>query len=139
MLALHYDGGGKMGTLKLWQAAVRVLVVGCATLAVVPTQAQDAWPYHPVRPTMSPNMEYLRKSTGPMGTYLSDVRPAIQLNDVLARQQSMIRRDQTAISTIEQSVPVSSFAPQQIPRTGSGGAFMDYSHFYPRVAAPTRR
>jgi hypothetical protein len=128
-----------MGTRQLWRALVGVLVVGGAVLAVMPAQAEDTWPYHPARPTISTNMEYLRKSTGPMGTYLSDVRPAIQLNDTLARQQSMMRQQQTAISTIEQSVPVSSFAPQPIPRTGSGGAFMDYSHFYPRVAAPSRR
>ena len=76
----------------------------------------------------------------PLGPYLTIVRPEMWLSDTLARQRAALRGMSTIVER-PRGGPPRAAARGGVPSTatGTGGVFMDYSHFYPTPEPYGRR
>jgi len=94
-------------------------------------------PYSPY----SPWLELFRRDAGPLGAYLSNVRPLMQLRRQLTGQSIGLRRQGAQIGTLRQQIVTQTPRDVVEAPTGRGGTFMNYSHFYemPQTGAATRR
>jgi hypothetical protein len=97
--------------------------------------------YMPARPTISPYFGYFTYGgSTPLGPYLTIVRPEMWLSDTLARQRAALRGMSTIVER-PRGGPPRAAARGGVPSTatGTGGVFMDYSHFYPTPEPYGRR
>jgi hypothetical protein len=100
--------------------------------------------YQPSRPTVSPYLNLLRRDAGPVPNYHTLVRPQLQqqaINQqqraINQQQQSQIRNQQRDLDRVQSGL-LQMRSPQASP-TGTGSAFMNYSHFYSFSGAPGLR
>lgn len=89
--------------------------------------------YQPTRPTVSPYLNLLRPNESAVPNYYSFVRPQLQAQENQQRQQAINVQQQTAIGTLDREVLQ---ITQPAARTGGGGNFRQYSHFYPALGRP---
>jgi len=101
-------------------------------------EAQQRWPYQPARPTISPYMNLYRADPGPIDNYNMYVRPQRELQNTLSRQQATLRRQDAGLRSLRQEVSLFGLRRSVRP-TGIGGAFMNYSHYYPMLDPQARR
>lgn len=85
----------------------------------------------PGGPTMPRALDYFRRDVGVLDPYNTFVAPRRQLDSNLrslqAQEQYNTRQLQQQVSQLRQSAA----AP-----TGTGGTFMNYSHYYPNRTGP---
>ena len=88
------------------------------------------------RPTISPWLNLYRRDPGPLGGYLSEVRPRQELRGLLQQQELNMRRQatalqqqQTGILSLQRRVTGLERGGVMAP-TGTGSVFMNYPHFY---------
>jgi len=116
------------------------LVLVAVSLGVRSAQAQGL--YRPARPTLSPWLNLYDRNAGPLGGYLSDVRPRTEVYRTLNQQQAAINRQTSDIQSLGQQV-TEMRQDGAIAPTGTGAGFMNYSgHFQnsnPGRAASPRR
>jgi len=94
-------------------------------------------------PTLSPWLDLFRYDSGLLDPYNALVRPRLELQERLRRQQLDIARQAAGLSAMRQQLSHSS-AQMPIRPTGAASVYMDYSHYYPalqgtRGAGPARR
>ena len=116
------------------------LVLVAVSLGVQSAHAQGL--YRPTRPTISPWLNLYDRNAGPLGGYLSDVRPRAELSRSLNQQQRAIDRQGSEIQSLGQQV-TEMRQDGAIAPTGIGAGFMNYSsHFQNsnsgRASAPRR-
>jgi len=122
-----------------------LLVVGALLSCPRPALAQRReYPmrYMPARPTISPYFGFFTYSgSTPLGPYLTVVRPEMWLSDTLARQRAALRGMSMIVERPRDGARprAAARAGTASPITGTGGVFMDYSHFYPTPAPYARR
>jgi hypothetical protein len=87
----------------------------------------------------------LRRDAGPLTNYFTQVRPQLQQQAINQQQQSINQQQQGLLQTQQQGLRTVQEGllqirqPQASP-TGTGGGFMNFSHFYSfGSAAPIRR
>jgi hypothetical protein len=115
-------------------------IVGGFTFGLAQCSAgQERLPYVPSYPslsvsplggTLSPWLNLGRQDPGPLGPYLSYVRPNLQLERTLTEQREQIQQQQQNLQRLR------GWATQverrgSVSPTGIGGHFMDTSHYYP--------
>jgi hypothetical protein len=101
--------------------------------------------YTPSRPTVSPYLNLLRRDAGPVTNYYTQVRPQQQQQTINQQQQainlqqeSLLQTQQQGLRTVQNGL-LQIREPQANP-TGTGGGFMNFSHFYSfQRSAPVRR
>lgn len=105
------------------------LVVGWMLLWTArPVQAQAPLSIQN-RPTLSPWLNLYRRDPGPVGPYLSYVRPEQRLLRSLAQQRAGLARQGAAIGNLGNEL--SQIAPQtSIAPTGTAATFMNYSKYF---------
>ncbi len=81
-------------------------------------------------PTLSPWLDLFRADLGVLDPYNSLVRPRLELQDRLRRQQLDLARQAAGLSAMRQQM-IQASRPTTIRPTGAGSVFMDYSHYYP--------
>jgi len=111
---------------------VLVLLVGVGLCWLAePTLAQPPLPIRD-RPTLSPWLNLYRRDPGPIGPYLSYVRPEQRLLSRLSQQRTAQARQNAAIGALRgQLSELSQLGPETaIAPTGTGATFMNYSHFF---------
>ena len=106
-----------------------VVLAGCVLLLPTGTvQAQRPLPIQD-RPTLSPWLNLYRRDPGPVGSYLSYVRPEQRLLSTLSRQRTGLARQEAALSRLQSELsqvgPETTIAP-----TGTGATFMNYSRYF---------
>jgi hypothetical protein len=91
--------------------------------------------YTPAKPTISPYLNLLRRDGAPVTNYYTQVRPQQQqqaINQqqraVNLQQESLLQTQQQGLRTVQESL-LQVRQPQTNP-TGTGGGFMNFSHFY---------
>ena len=88
------------------------------------------------RPTLSPWLNLYRRDPGPVGPYLSYVRPEQELRRTLQGQEAGLRRQSAGLQRQETGVLSLQRRVTQLERggvmapTGTGSVFMNYSHYY---------
>jgi hypothetical protein len=115
------------------RASVMLLMLGCVFASTVPAMGQrySVPSYQPATSTLSPWFNLYQRNTGPLDNYHMYVRPQLQLQSTLQRQDANIQLlGQAVAQPLEQK---SAAAP-----TGTGSGFMSYSHYYPSLS-PTGR
>lgn len=85
-------------------------------------------PYMP-RPTLSPWLNMYRSDPGPVGPYLSYVRPEQRLRQTLAEQQTRIFEQQNQLDALRRQTTTLESRGAVAP-TGVSSTFMNYSHYY---------
>jgi hypothetical protein len=101
--------------------------------------------YTPSRPTVSPYVNLLRRDAGPVTNYYTLVRPQQQQQAINQQQQSVNLQQQSLLQTQQQGLRTVQEGLLQIRQpavnpTGTGGGFMNFSHFYSfGGAGPIRR
>jgi hypothetical protein len=127
-------------------ATFSLIFVAVALFSPLTVRAQNrSGQYTPSRPTVSPYLNLLRRDAGPVTNYYTQVRPQQQqqvINQqqqtINLQQQSLLQTQQQGLRSVQESV-LQIRQPQANP-TGTGGGFMNFSHFYsfPR-SGPIRR
>jgi len=103
-------------------------------LVICPRVATGQERYRPARPTLSPWLGLGFQDPGPLGPYLSYVRPELELRETLRQQDARLRRQGTGLQGLQGEV--SRLAePAAVRPTGTGSVFMNYSHFYPGLGS----
>lgn len=88
------------------------------------------------RPTFSPWLDLYRRDPGPVGPYLSNVRPRQELYRTLQGQEAGLRRQTAGLQRQETGILSLQRRVTQLERggvmapTGTGSVFMNYSHYY---------
>lgn len=119
--------------MRTFLLASGLLVTIIGGLALRAAGAEPLYRYAPSRPTISPYMNYfIGPDPGVLDRYNAYVRPSLDLQYALRSQNArlgqlgseldQVRRDERGAGT-----------------TGIGGAFMNYSHYYPATKAPRPR
>lgn len=90
--------------------------------------------YRPRRPTISPWLNLAGPSYSPVGTYLGDVRPRMEMERALSQQAIMLQQHRTEVRTLGEQVSTLEQRGRAAP-TGTGATFMNYSHYFPSRAA----
>jgi hypothetical protein len=104
------------------------IAVGVVLLATGLALAQGPARYEPARPTVSPYLNLFRRDLGRVPNYYTLVRPQLQQQAINERTQATLQRQRTQLQGVRQqllNVERSTMRP-----TGSGGGFMNYSHYY---------
>lgn len=115
-----------------------LVLVGCVlSLPVGSARAQAPLPIQD-RPTLSPWLNLYRRDPGPVGPYLSYVRPEQRLLGRLAQQSSAISRQNAAITALRNQA-ASVGTETTIAPTGTGATFMNYSHYFGSVGGSAGR
>ncbi|HJS06116.1 MAG TPA: hypothetical protein VJ809_00605 [Pirellulales bacterium] len=91
--------------------------------------------YAPSRPTVSPYLNLLRRDAGPVTNYYTQVRPQQQQQAINQQQRSINLQQQSLLQTQQQGLRTVQEGLLQIRQpevnpTGTGGGFMNFSHFY---------
>lgn len=81
-------------------------------------------------PTLSPWLDLFRADLGVLDPYNSLVRPRLEFQEQLRRQQLDLARQAAGLSAVRQQM-IQSSRPMPIRPTGAASVFMDYSHYYP--------
>jgi hypothetical protein len=83
-------------------------------------------------PTMSPWLNLYRRDTGPLDNYHTFVRPQMELQQTLTRQDDVNQRQSDRIAGLSQRVTQMQDKPAGPRPTGSatGSGFMHFSHYY---------
>lgn len=110
-----------------------ILALACGLLSC-PRPAFGQRRYRPARPTFSPWLELGRRDPGPLGSYLSNVRPEIELRETLRAQESRIQLQGAGLRGLQSEVNRLG-QPAAVRPTGTGSVFRNYSHFYPRLGS----
>jgi hypothetical protein len=113
---------------------LRPLLVGCVLLCWA--RAADA--QYLQRPALSPYLYLNRRDPGPLGPYLSYVRPQQQLRSALSQQSRHLQQQQASIRSLRQQVTQIGETGSLRP-TGTGSVFMNYSHYYPGFSGVSPR
>jgi hypothetical protein len=113
------------------QVVAAFLTVGAVLSIAHLAQAQGQATDFGNRPTLSPWFGLYQKNGGPIDNYHTFVRPRIDLNDTLQRQQAGIQRNQAGINSLGQDMTQLQEEHAGIRPTGSASVFMNYSHYYP--------
>ena len=113
------------------QAVAAFLTVGAVLSTTHLAQAQGQATDFGSRPTLSPWFGLYQKNGGPIDNYHTFVRPRIDLNDTLQRQQAGIQRNEAGVNSLGQEMTQMQEEHAGIRPTGSASGFMNYSHFYP--------
>ncbi len=129
--------------MKIGISFVAAFVGMLLTATYVNAQGQ-ARQYPAPRPTVSPYLNLLRGNAGPVPNYYSLVRPQLQQQrinqqqqSINLRQQSLAQANQQGIQSVQQGL-LEIRQPQASP-TGTGGGFMNFSHFYSFSGTPGLR
>ncbi len=100
----------------------------------------------PRQGTLSPWLNMFGRNRGPLGPYLSDVRPEQQLQTTLQQHgaglqqhDARLQRQHVGMGLLGQQM-INLERTGTIRSTGTGGGFMNYSHYYqfPGMAAGRR-
>jgi hypothetical protein len=97
------------------------------TCAVLAQGNRDRGPYRPVRPPLSPYLNLGRADAAPVDNYNAFVRPEVQLQETLDRQQAALR-DLTTPPPLPLQTPRT---PVATAPTGTASVFFDMLHYYP--------
>jgi hypothetical protein len=111
---------------------VRTFFVACLVLGSIQA-AQAQYP----SPALSPWLNLGRRDPGPVGPYLSYVRPQQRLERTLSGQSASLQQQQASIQTLRTDLSQMQWAPARA--TGTGSVFMNHSHFYPGFSTPHRQ
>ncbi|MEX2139938.1 MAG: hypothetical protein WD894_11795 [Pirellulales bacterium] len=132
--------------MRIKTATSPVLLVAVVLFPAFCAYGQGRAPrYAPSRPAVSPYLNLLRRDTGPVPNYHTLVRPQLQqqaINQqqraINQQQQSLVQAQQRGLQRVQAGL-LEIRQPQGSP-TGTGGGYMDYSHFYSfsRTSAPRR-
>jgi hypothetical protein len=114
-------------------AMLRLMFVGlCAGLllssAALAQGGPARGPYTPVRPPISPYMNFFRPDVGGVPSYYMFVRPRIDI------QQRFQQVDQD-LGTLEGQLQRRGPARPGVGQPSTAATFMNYSHFYPAKSA----
>jgi hypothetical protein len=126
--------------------ATMSLMIG-ATVALMPLFAHAqtrSGQYTPARPTVSPYLNLLRQGAGPVTNYYTQVRPQQQQQAINQQQQAINLQQQSLMQTQQQGLRtvqegLLQVREPQVNPTGTGGGFMNYSHFYSFSRSPAIR
>jgi hypothetical protein len=121
-----------MQTRKLFLLFLAGVVASSAT--VVSAQQRPAR-YTPARPTISPYLNLLRRDTGPVPNYFTLVRPEFQQRAINQQQQAINELQRQDLLNQEQSLQqlqdsALRLRDPSMRSTGTGGGFMNFSHYY---------
>lgn len=108
-----------------------VMVIAGVVLLLTRTPAgaqNPRVPYTP-RPTLSPWLNMNRADPGPVGPYLSYVRPEQRLRRTLDEQQARLSRQQVELQSLRERATAIETRGVTAP-TGVGSTFMNFSHYY---------
>ncbi len=87
----------------------------------------------------SPWLNLYRRDPGPLGSYLSNVRPEKQLGETLRRQQASIQRQNASLWDLDKKLTSVERGEAAIHPTGIGGGFMNYLHYFGQPQSVRRR
>jgi hypothetical protein len=90
--------------------------------------------YNPARGPISPWMNMFQRRVGPLDNYNSWVRPQLQLQDAMARQNVALQQQATGLQLLGQQIEAKQ--GNQVRPTGTGSVFMNYFHYYPSFGSP---
>lgn len=82
------------------------------------------------QPVISPWFGLYQRNGGPLDNYHTFVRPQIELNDALLRQQNAIQYNSAGLNTLGRDVNQLQ-DPRAVRPTGTASGFMNYSHYFP--------
>ena len=111
------------------RASTATAVVVAFTLCTGAAQGQDR--YQPRTPTLSPYLDYFRAPQGPLDSYHEYVRPRINLQNTLSRQDRQLRVQANELRALNDEWSRAQRTKTLAP-TGIGASFFNYSHFYPQ-------
>ncbi len=102
--------------------------------SIVSAQSRPAR-YTPARPTVSPYLNLLRRDTGPVPNYYTLVRPQFQQMAINQQQQvinefqgqELLNQQQTLQQVQDSNLRLRT---PTMRSTGTGGGFMNFSHYY---------
>lgn len=80
---------------------------------------------NPLQPRLSPYLDLLRRDNSVLSPYHSFVRPRQEFRQGFRRQAAKIRRLERAVAR-----PAATTSAQNRLRTGRGGTFHNYLHYY---------
>jgi hypothetical protein len=112
------------------------MICAAVGLSPLPLVAQGrSGQYTPSRPTVSPYLNLLRRDAGPVTNYFTQVRPQQQQRAINQQQQAINLQQQSLLQTQQQGLRTVQDGLLQIRQpqanpTGTGGGFMNFSHFY---------
>ncbi len=86
----------------------------------------------PRRPAISSWLNLSRAEPGPLGGYLSDVRPRQQFARSLQQQNARLQHQASSIRSLGRRMSLAERPPESVRPTGTGSVFMNYSHYYQR-------
>lgn len=113
--------------------APALLAIVSVTLVLASDEAFAQRPYRPsvyrppAGPTITPYLDYFRRDTGATNRYHSFIQPGRRMRENSYRQDLMLRNLNTQVQRQQQAQRI---APSQLPPTGRGATFMNYSHYY---------
>ena len=92
--------------------------------------------YYPDHGPISPWMNMFQRSPGPLDNYHTFVQPQLQLQNTLGQQNTALQQQSTTLQQQGKTIRLLGHQidnPQEAPvrPTGTSGAFMNYSHYYP--------
>ncbi|MBI3466183.1 MAG: hypothetical protein HY000_24480 [Planctomycetes bacterium] len=103
-----------------------LLVIAFLLLLAAETNAQQLGSYGGYNPpagsTLSPRLNYFRRDPGPVGRYLSFVRPGLQLERTLQQQQTSLTDLRGDLQAVGQQ--------QAIAPTGAAGVFLNHGAYF---------
>lgn len=122
--------------MKQVQTILALLVIG-----VVISSAQSARAQYRSgisSPTLSPWLNLYRRNAGPLGSYLSDVRPEQRFRSTLQQHNTSLQRQGAGLRVLGQQMSTYERTGSIRP-TGTGSGFMNYSHYYVFPGTPAGR
>ena len=115
--------------MRLTRRVFCLLAAICTTVSSSPLLAQGIPRYRPSRPTVSPYINLLRRDSGPLPNYYTYVRPLQDQAAINQQQATLIRQNQMSLNNVQGQVL--RMQESTVRSTGTGGGFMNYSHYYP--------
>jgi len=116
-------------------ALAALLTLGAWIVPERPALAQSR--YQTPTPRVSPWLNLFQREPGPLGSYLSNVRPQMQLNDTLGQYGNQLRAQGTGLRSLADRM--NQPGEQGLVRpTGTGSVFKDYLHYYPALGGPSQ-
>jgi hypothetical protein len=113
------------------------IILPFRVIVVLVSFASPAWgqmgggaTYRPAQPTFSPWLNLYQKNGGALDNYHTFVLPDMQLRDTLRQQNTMIQEQGQGIRELSGQMTAAQQARVPAHPTGTGGVFMDYSHYY---------
>jgi hypothetical protein len=113
---------------------ISLLLTAACCLLADPPSAKAQSRYRAASPTISPWINLQRRDPGPLGSYLSNVRPEQQLRETLGDQERQLRSNAGRLAMLGQELRQTA-AKQTVRPTGTASTFMNYSHYYPGESA----